>query len=549
MRHSAKHLRPGWLLAAIATLALGHTGATAGGPERGSRLDVTLRSRVEDRGHPGRFALVERVESWVPAETAVIVCDMWDFHHCLNAVRRGSEMAPTMDRVLKEMRGRGVTIIHAPSDCMDAYKGHAARRRALETPRSANIPAGIGSWCDRIPAEERGRYPIDQSDGGEDDDPAEHSAWAAKLAGMGRNPKAPWKSQTDLLTIDEAADFISADGEEIWSILEARGIRNVVLMGVHLNMCVLGRPFGLRQLSKNGKNVALMRDLTDTMYNPARAPFVGHFAGTDLMVEHVEKYVCPTVSSEQVLGGAPFRYASDARPRIAFLIDEDEYQTHVSLPAFAAAHLTKDYRVSYLLGSPADPDRLSAIGELDGADLLFVSARRRVLPESQVEALRRFVASGKPVIGIRTASHAFAPRAGKAVPEGRRAWASFDADVLGGNYHNHHDASPAVEVRAVPGAEAHPILAGVDSARIKGHGSLYKVRPLGPSATGLLIGSIPGQEPEPVAWTNAPATGNRVFYTSLGQIDDFASDDFNRLLADAIGWALGRGGPSSGARP
>ena len=111
---------------------------------------------------------------------------------------------------------------------------------------------------------------------------------------MGRNPAAPWKSQTDKLTIDDDADYISDNGEEIWSVLEDRGIDNVILMGVHLNMCVLGRPFGLRQMAKNGKNVVLMRDLTDTMYNPRQAPYVSHFTGTDRMVEHVERYVCPT---------------------------------------------------------------------------------------------------------------------------------------------------------------------------------------------------------------------------------------------------------------
>jgi hypothetical protein len=58
--------------------------------------------------------------------------------------------------------------------------------------------------------------------------------------------------------------------------LESRRIDNVILMGVHLNMCVSGRPFGLRQMAKNGKHVVLMRDMTDTMYNPARWPFVSH---------------------------------------------------------------------------------------------------------------------------------------------------------------------------------------------------------------------------------------------------------------------------------
>jgi nicotinamidase-related amidase len=236
---------------------------------------------------------------------------MWDLHHCLNATRRGAEMAPTMDRVLKAARDRGALIIHAPSDCMAAYEGHPARKRATETPKAKSFPADIGSWCNKIPSEEKGVYPIDQSDGGEDDDLAEHKQWAEKLAAMGRNPKAPWKKETDLLAIDPDRDYVTADGKEVWSILEDRKIEHVVLLGVHLNMCVLGRPFGLRQMAKNGRDVVLMRDMTDTMYNPARAPYVSHFEGTKRMVEHVEKYVCPTITSDQILGGAPFRFKGD----------------------------------------------------------------------------------------------------------------------------------------------------------------------------------------------------------------------------------------------
>ena len=84
-----------------------------------------------------------------------------------------------------------------------------------------------------------------------------------------------------------------------------------MLLGVHANMCVLGRPFGLRQMAKNGKNVVLVRDLTDTMYNPKMPPKVSHFEGTRLIVEHVEKYVCPTITSNQLLGGNEFRFKGD----------------------------------------------------------------------------------------------------------------------------------------------------------------------------------------------------------------------------------------------
>lgn len=84
-------------------------------------------------------------------------------------------------------------------------------------------------------------------------------------------------------------------------------------MGVHTNMCVLGRPFGLRQLVRNKKNVVLMRDMTDSMYNPKQWPYVDHFTGHDLVISHVERFVCPTITSDQILGGKPFQFKNDSR--------------------------------------------------------------------------------------------------------------------------------------------------------------------------------------------------------------------------------------------
>ena len=86
-----------------------------------------------------------------------------------------------------------------------------------------------------------------------------------------------------------------------------------MLMGVHLNMCVLGRPFGIRQLVNLGKDVVLVRDLTDTMYDPRQKPHVDHFTGTDLVVEHVERYWCPSITSVDLVGGVPFRFGGDRR--------------------------------------------------------------------------------------------------------------------------------------------------------------------------------------------------------------------------------------------
>jgi nicotinamidase-related amidase len=270
-------------------------------------LSLTLRSRVEK---DGQYEVVSKRAPWTAKKTAVIVCDMWDAHHCLNAVRREEEMVPRVNEFIGKARDRGVLVIHAPSSCMEPYKDHPGRKLAQSAPKAKNLPADIGEWCRKIPSEEKGKYPIDQSDGGEDDDLKEHEAWHAKLAAMGRNPKAPWKSQHAGLTIKDG-DAISDSGVEIWNLLEERGITNVMLLGVHANMCVLGRPFGLRQMAKNGKNVVLVRDLTDTMYNPKMPPMVSHFEGTRLIVEHVEKFVCPTITSDQLLGGKEFHFKGD----------------------------------------------------------------------------------------------------------------------------------------------------------------------------------------------------------------------------------------------
>jgi len=290
-------------------------------------LSLTLQSRSP----AGRATLVK--EQWLPSRTAIIVCDMWDLHHCKNAVTREGEMAPRFNEVLEKARKDGVLIIHAPSSCMKPYEGTPARERAKTAPTSARLPDKIGDWCKQIPAEEQSVYPLDQSDGGEDDDLVEHAAWAKELEAKGLNPKAPWTKQIDTLRIDQDKDAISDSGVEIWNLLESKNIDNVILMGVHLNMCVSGRPFGLRQMAKNGKQVVLMRDMTDTMYNPARWPFVSHTRGTELFTQHVERLICPTITSDQFIGGQPFAFsdATAGKKRLQIILLGDS-TTEASIP-------------------------------------------------------------------------------------------------------------------------------------------------------------------------------------------------------------------------
>ncbi len=508
--------------------------ADKNGGKKSATFSLNVRSCVETNAGSGLFHRTVESQSWDAKKTAVVVCDMWDLHHCLNATRRGAEMAPRMNQVLIEARNRGATIIHAPSSCMKTYKDHPARLRATSIPKSKNLPDEIGKWCYKIPSEEKGEYPIDQSDGGEDDDPDEHAAWAKKLKDMGRNPRAPWKSQTDLLEIKDE-DYISDNGEEIWSVMEQRGIDNVILVGVHTNMCVLGRPFGLRQMAKNGKNVVLMRDMTDTMYNPARKPYVSHFTGTDLIVEHIEKWVCPTITSDQIIGGETFVFKNDKRPHLVIVMAEREYKTEQTLPKFAKEHLGKTFRVSTVFANANERNDLPGIKVLKDADIALISVRRRVLPEPQIDVIRKFIESGKPVVGVRTANHAFSLR-GKKPPEGLVAWEKFDQEVIGGNYSGHHGNGPTVKVSLADGAK-HPILNGIEVSELQSSGSLYTVSPLEKSATALLIGSVPNKKPEPVAWVNKTKFGGRAFYMSIAHPDDFELSAINQLLSNAIHWA------------
>jgi hypothetical protein len=108
-----------------------------------------------------------------------------------------------------------------------------------------------------------------------------------------------YNRENELLEI-AAEDGISDSGEEIYSYFCHQKIHNVVMMGVHTNMCVLGRPFGIRQQVRLGMNVVLARDLTDAMYDPRQRPWVTHERGTAMIIEHVERYWCPTVQSEDL---------------------------------------------------------------------------------------------------------------------------------------------------------------------------------------------------------------------------------------------------------
>ena len=248
---------------------------------------------------------------------------------------------------------------------------------------------------------------------------------------------------------------------------------------------------------------------------------------------------CPDPASQVQAG---FVLSGPPGKRIAMIIGENEYRTGETLPEFARTELQPlGYEVAWVLSTPRDGDpEFHNAGAIRNADLVLVSVRRRTPPMAMMDLLRAHLAAGKPVVGIRTASHAF-----DAVPASTAyaSWPTFDVDVLGGHYEGHYgnkppDAPPTV-VETVAANSAHAVLTGVPAGPFRVTSHLYKNRRLAPAAVILLNGRVDGQEAvEPVAWVN-PAGGRRVFYTSLGNPDDFQLPVFRRLLRNGIVWALG----------
>jgi hypothetical protein len=110
-----------------------------------------------------------------------------------------------------------------------------------------------------------------------------------------------WSRQHPAIELDEARDVLSDDGREVYSLYQARGIRHMLLMGVHTNMCVLNRSFAIKQMVRWGVEAVLIRDMTDAMYNPAYSPYVSHNEGTRLVVGYIEKFWCPTIDSQGLM--------------------------------------------------------------------------------------------------------------------------------------------------------------------------------------------------------------------------------------------------------
>jgi nicotinamidase-related amidase len=293
-------------LAAAQQTRDGSESSAANRPRVAGTLSLRARKREQAPGST-KARVFERALRWEAAQTAIIVCDMWDTHTCSLSAQRVGVMAPRMNQVLSAARSLGVTIVHAPSDTMKFYEGTPWRQRMQRAPRAASSTP-ILARCPRDSAESRS-FPIDDTDGGCDDPVVKK--WTGPY---------PWTRQHPAIDI-VGFDGVSDDGQEIYNFLKQEGIVNIALMGVHTNICILNRGFGLRQLTRVGFQAVLVRDLTDSMYDPRKRPFVSHTRGTELVIEHIETNWCPSILSEdltRVVPGSdnPASLSQGARPRI-----------------------------------------------------------------------------------------------------------------------------------------------------------------------------------------------------------------------------------------
>jgi len=200
------------------------------------------------------------------------------WRHCFRSLLAAGSLR------FQDHAGRRRSKLHnCPAACLTAGAGRGyprqARQRALTAPQVAPPPD-----AERPDSP----LPVDASDHGSDTGETEtYKAWDRQHPGIG---------------INQERDIISDEGTEVYSYLQHQGIAHLLIMGVHTNMCVLHRTFAIKQMVRWGVDVALIRDLTDAMYNPAMPPYVSHDEGTGLVIEFIEKFWCPSVESKDLIG-------------------------------------------------------------------------------------------------------------------------------------------------------------------------------------------------------------------------------------------------------
>jgi uncharacterized protein len=269
------------------------------------------------------------------------------------------------------------------------------------------------------------------------------------------------------------------------------------------------------------------------------------------------------VLASMSIAGAVAGHA-DEKPHVVFVAGDHEYRSEVTLPLMAEMLETHyGFRTSQVIPvddqgnmNPKADRSLQGLEALADADLAVFYLRWRTLPDDQMQKIVDFVNSGRPMVGLRTTTHAFRNQEGQYA----RWNDGFGRDVFGQRWITHHGHHSSTAV--FPAVTPHPVLRGVEP--FVGRSWLYHVTPVqGEDVQTLLLGRAVGSNrPEdgphpliqPVAWTKTYTgdTGQtaRVFFTTLGHPEEFADVNMRRLMINGILWALGKEAdiPEQGAK-
>ena len=491
----------------------------------------TVQLMLQRRGDDGRAISAKIVLD--PARTAVVIVDMWDRHWCKTYTARVANMVPRMNRTLEAVRKLGIQVVHAPSDVVQFYQDFP-QRKAMQAIPEHPVPKPVEFNPPPPPG------PTDCCECGPDQ--------PCRRKSFGR-----WSRQHPDLKIAEGDLIVDCNnGRELLNLAGQRNINTLLYMGVASNMCVQYRSCGIRNMKRHGLQAIVVADLVEAITANGLGPVPGSTGrkpdpnftpakGTARIQRHLERHLAPTIESRQLIAAAGMgSHAGDKRPQIVFVIAEQEYNSHATLPAFAEKHLSERFRCTFAFAKGhqgEDRHNVPGLEALYDADLLVLSMRRRALPVVQMDHLERYIRSGKPIVAVRVS---IVPFQVNRAPPGHVIWPAFDREVLGCHYQGYAAESRrnGCDVWVLPEAADHPILEGVEPTRFHSPCWLYKQRPLAAAVTPLLIGRWSEDGPtEPAAWTNT-YQGARVFYTTLGHPDDFKIPQFNRMMVNAIGWAL-----------
>ena len=207
------------------------------------------------------------------------------------------------------------------------------------------------------------------------------------------------------------------------------------------------------------------------------------------------------------------------------LIGVGEYEPAKSLAEFKKL-LEKDYRIVCTASLGGNGKKLDNLDPLKSADVLVIFARRMSLPEEQMAILRDHWEKGKPIVAMRTSSHAFQPADNEI----------FDKKVLGGDYKGSGSYTTPFKAIAAKDQAEHPVVKGVKLITSRGY---YNNGKLAEDAVVLQVVDSDRKTPLPVTWAHT-YKGGRTIYTSMGTPEDFQDENFRRLLVNAIFWTSKR---------